>query len=88
VAGEVLPSRARVAGWRDPNLAEAVEAVPEAGLLPREGGDTLRSAPVEVWQAGDRVPAEDVEELPDLGSAFNDLSVWRYHVAKARFRGM
>jgi ribulose-5-phosphate 4-epimerase/fuculose-1-phosphate aldolase len=34
------------------------------------------------------IPAEDVAELPDLGSAFNDLSVWRYHVAKARARGM
>jgi ribulose-5-phosphate 4-epimerase/fuculose-1-phosphate aldolase len=34
------------------------------------------------------IPAEDVAELPDLGSAFNDLSVWRHHVAKARARGM
>jgi 3,4-dihydroxyphthalate decarboxylase len=34
------------------------------------------------------VPAEDVAELPDLGSAFNDLSVWRYHLAKARSRGL
>ncbi len=29
------------------------------------------------------VPPEDVAELPDLGSAFNDEAVWRYHVAKA-----
>jgi 3,4-dihydroxyphthalate decarboxylase len=36
----------------------------------------------------DVVPPEDVAELPDLGSAFNDLSVWRYHLAKARSRGM
>jgi ribulose-5-phosphate 4-epimerase/fuculose-1-phosphate aldolase len=34
------------------------------------------------------VPDDDVAELPDLGSAFNDLSVWRYLVAKARSRGM
>lgn len=34
------------------------------------------------------VPAEDVAELPDLGSAFNDLAVWRYHLAKARSQGM
>jgi 3,4-dihydroxyphthalate decarboxylase len=38
--------------------------------------------------APEPIPAEDVAELPDLGSAFNDLSVWRYHVAKARSRGM
>jgi ribulose-5-phosphate 4-epimerase/fuculose-1-phosphate aldolase len=29
------------------------------------------------------IPPEDVAELPDLGSAFNDEAVWRYHVAKA-----
>ncbi len=34
------------------------------------------------------VPEDDVAELPDLGSAFNELSVWRYLVAKARSRGM
>ena len=28
------------------------------------------------------IPATDVAELPDLGSAFNDEAVWRYHVAK------
>jgi ribulose-5-phosphate 4-epimerase/fuculose-1-phosphate aldolase len=28
------------------------------------------------------IPPEDVAELPDLGSAFNDQAVWRYHVAK------
>ena len=25
-----------------------------------------------------------IAELPDLGSAFNDYAVWRYHSAKAR----
>ncbi|GAA4519183.1 class II aldolase/adducin family protein [Actinoallomurus oryzae] len=34
------------------------------------------------------LPDDDVAELPDLGSAFNDLSVWRYLVEKARSRGM
>ena len=29
------------------------------------------------------IPAEDIAELPDLGSAFNDDSNWRYHAAKA-----
>jgi ribulose-5-phosphate 4-epimerase/fuculose-1-phosphate aldolase len=36
----------------------------------------------------DPVPEEDIAELPDLGSAFNDLAVWRYHVAKLRSREM
>jgi 3,4-dihydroxyphthalate decarboxylase len=30
------------------------------------------------------LPPEDVAELPDLGGAFNEESVWRYHLAKAR----
>ncbi|MFB9831403.1 class II aldolase/adducin family protein [Actinoallomurus acaciae] len=34
------------------------------------------------------LPDDDVAELPDLGSAFNDLSVWRYLVAKAHSHGM
>jgi ribulose-5-phosphate 4-epimerase/fuculose-1-phosphate aldolase len=29
------------------------------------------------------LPPEDVAGLPDLGSAFNDEAVWRFHVAKA-----
>lgn len=36
----------------------------------------------------DVVPEEDVAELPDLGSAFNDLAVWRYHLAKLAARGL
>ena len=36
----------------------------------------------------ERVTPEDVAELPDLGSAFNDLAVWRYHVAKANRAGL
>lgn len=29
------------------------------------------------------IPDEDIAELPDLGAAFNDQSVWRYYAAKA-----
>lgn len=29
------------------------------------------------------IPAEDIAELPDLGSAFNDDANWRYYAAKA-----
>jgi ribulose-5-phosphate 4-epimerase/fuculose-1-phosphate aldolase len=34
------------------------------------------------------IPAEDIAELPDLGHAFNDLSVWRYYCAKAAREGL
>ena len=34
------------------------------------------------------IPAEDIAELPDLGAAFNDLSVWRYYRAKAAREGL
>jgi ribulose-5-phosphate 4-epimerase/fuculose-1-phosphate aldolase len=30
------------------------------------------------------IPPEDVAELPDLGSGFNNDAVWRYYVAKER----
>jgi 3,4-dihydroxyphthalate decarboxylase len=32
----------------------------------------------------DDIPDEDIAELPDLGSAFNDDANWRYYAAKAR----
>jgi ribulose-5-phosphate 4-epimerase/fuculose-1-phosphate aldolase len=53
--------------------------------------NALATVTLELARLGARpedVPYEDVAELPDLGSAFNDLSVWRYLVAKARTRGM
>lgn len=48
--------------------------------------NALAEVTLAVAQAGGRaedIPLEDIAELPDLGSAFNDLAVWRYHVAKA-----
>jgi ribulose-5-phosphate 4-epimerase/fuculose-1-phosphate aldolase len=39
----------------------------------------------QVAQAGKTAPditREDLAQLPDLGSAFNDLWVWRYYVKK------
>lgn len=32
--------------------------------------------------------SEDVAELPDLGSSFNDLNLWRHHVARLRLAGL
>jgi 3,4-dihydroxyphthalate decarboxylase len=53
--------------------------------------NTLAAVTLEIARLGRRaepVPPEDVAELPDLGSAFNDLAVWRYHAAKARRAGL
>lgn len=49
--------------------------------------NALATVTLELARLGARppeVPAEDVAELPDLGSAFNDLAVWRHLEAKAR----
>jgi ribulose-5-phosphate 4-epimerase/fuculose-1-phosphate aldolase len=51
----------------------------------------LATATLAAAQAGHPapdIPAEDIAELPDLGAAFNDLSVWRYYVAKAAREGL
>ena len=45
-------------------------------------------APTEPFKRALAHAARSLAELPDLGAAFNDLAVWRYHVAKARARGM
>lgn len=37
-------------------------------------------------RTADDIPEQDVAELPDLGSAFNDDANWRYYVAKAQSR--
>jgi ribulose-5-phosphate 4-epimerase/fuculose-1-phosphate aldolase len=52
--------------------------------------NALATVTLAVAQAGgkaDPIPPEDIAELPDLGSAFNDLAVWRYHAAKAQHLG-
>jgi hypothetical protein len=30
------------------------------------------------------IPPEDIENLPDLGSTFNDTWVWRYYARKLK----
>jgi ribulose-5-phosphate 4-epimerase/fuculose-1-phosphate aldolase len=45
--------------------------------------NTLARVTLQVAQVGGKandIPPEDVEELPDLGSTFNDHWVWRHHV--------
>lgn len=52
--------------------------------------NALAVATVEVAKTGrtaQDIPAEDIAELPDLGSAFNDDANWRYHAAKAHSVG-
>lgn len=53
--------------------------------------DALATMNLEVARCGAEaadVPAEDLAEIPDLGSAFNDLPVWRYFVARAQLAGL
>lgn len=53
--------------------------------------DVLARTCVRLHELGSQVPglpAEDVAELPDLGSSFNDLSVWRHHVARLEHEGL
>jgi 3,4-dihydroxyphthalate decarboxylase len=51
----------------------------------------LATATLAVAAAGrdaPQIPAEDIAELPDLGSAFNDLAAWRFYCAKAARQGL
>lgn len=66
--------------------ASVEEAVVRAVNLNALATVTLELARLDARPEG--LPDDDVAELPDLGSAFNDLSVWRYLVEKARSRGM
>lgn len=53
--------------------------------------DVLARVNVELATLGrhaeDLTPA-DIAELPDLGSAFNDLNLWRHHLALLRLAGL
>jgi len=49
---------------------------------------TATLAAAQAGQPAADVPAEDIAELPDLGAAFNDQSVWRYYCAKAAREGL
>jgi ribulose-5-phosphate 4-epimerase/fuculose-1-phosphate aldolase len=53
--------------------------------------DVLARVSVERARLGDRAAnliAEDVAELPDLGSSFNHLNIWRHHLARLRLAGL
>jgi ribulose-5-phosphate 4-epimerase/fuculose-1-phosphate aldolase len=53
--------------------------------------DVLARVSVERARLGDRardLTPEDVAELPDLGSSFNDLNIWRHHLARLRLAGL
>lgn len=53
--------------------------------------DVLARVSVDRARLGDRAadltPA-DIAELPDLGTSFNDLNLWRYQVARLRLAGL
>ncbi len=53
--------------------------------------DVLARVSLSLHAAGGRVPElsrEDLDELPDLGSGFNDLFVWRHQLARLRHAGL
>jgi ribulose-5-phosphate 4-epimerase/fuculose-1-phosphate aldolase len=53
--------------------------------------DVLARVSVESARLGGRAPeltAEDVAELPDLGGAFNDVMLFRHHLARLRHEGL
>lgn len=53
--------------------------------------DELARMTVEIAAIGGRpddVPAEDHEDLPDLGGAFNEQALWRHHLGLLERRGL
>lgn len=53
--------------------------------------DVLARISLERARVGDRaadLTGEDIAELPDLGTSFNDLNVWRHHLARLRLAGL
>ena len=53
--------------------------------------DVLARVSLESARLGGRapeLPPEDVAELPDLGGAFNDLMLFRHHLARLRHEGL
>jgi 3,4-dihydroxyphthalate decarboxylase len=50
--------------------------------------EVLARVSVRLGDRGRDLAPEDVSELPDLGSSFNDLLVWRHHLARLRLAGL
>ncbi|MPZ82510.1 MAG: class II aldolase/adducin family protein [Actinophytocola sp.] len=64
-------------------VEQAVVRALNLGLLARVGVEQARLG----GRPADLTP-EDIAELPDLGAAFNDLNLWRHHVARLRLTGL
>jgi ribulose-5-phosphate 4-epimerase/fuculose-1-phosphate aldolase len=60
------------------NVREAVMRALNLNMLAVVTLDVARTG-----RTAQDIPAEDLAELPDLGSAFNDDANWRYYAAKA-----
>jgi ribulose-5-phosphate 4-epimerase/fuculose-1-phosphate aldolase len=53
--------------------------------------DVLARVNIERERLGGRgtdLTADDIAELPDLGASFNDLLLWRHHLARLRLAGL
>ncbi|MCW2946725.1 MAG: 3,4-dihydroxyphthalate decarboxylase [Actinoallomurus sp.] len=69
----------------------ATGATLEQAVIRALNVDELARICLEVAQAGGDpadLPAEDLAELPDLGSTFNDTLLWQYHTARLAHDGM
>ena len=81
---------ASVCVLRGHGVTTAGESVEQA-LVRATNLEALARVSVDLHRLGADVadlPADDLTELPDLGSAFNDLSVWRYYVARLEHTGL
>ncbi|TDC98439.1 class II aldolase/adducin family protein [Actinomadura sp. 7K507] len=75
---------------RGHGLTTIGENVPQA-VVRAINVDELARLSLEVARSGGRaapIPPEDLAELPDLGSAFNDALLWEHHVALLRHEGL
>lgn len=92
LAEEMLAAmgRSAVCVLRAHGLTAVGESVPQAVERALNVDDLARMC-LDVARAGGKpadLPEEDVAELPDLGSAFNDSLLWEHHVAQLRHEGL
>jgi ribulose-5-phosphate 4-epimerase/fuculose-1-phosphate aldolase len=71
--------------------ATAVGSSVEQAVVRALNLEALARVCVEISRVGSEVvdiAAEDAQELPDLGSSFNDTLLWRHHLARLEHAGL
>ena len=84
-----------VAAMGDSPVCVLIDAFPQRGskqaVVRALNLDVLARVTLDLARLGRPVPdisSDDMAELPDLGGAFNDLAVWRHHVARLDWSGL